>query len=66
MPETKADRNTVMKDIDASGEEGRDRSQSIGTKLTPRVRSVRSWLQASDEKAPSEWARDVLLRGSSC
>jgi hypothetical protein len=40
------------------------RSQSIGTKLTPD--EERQILAAAEEegKAPSEWARDLLLRGA--
>jgi hypothetical protein len=40
------------------------RSQSIGTKLTPdEERQILAAAEA-DGKAPSEWARDLLLRGA--
>jgi hypothetical protein len=40
------------------------RSQSIGTKLTPdEERQVLAAAEA-DGKVPSEWARDLLLRGA--
>jgi len=40
------------------------RSQSIGTKLTPdEARQILVAAEA-DGKAPSEWARDLLLRGA--
>lgn len=40
------------------------RSQSIGTKLTPdEDRRILAAAEA-DAKAPSEWARDLLLRGA--
>ena len=41
------------------------RSQSIGTKLTPDEERQILVAAEADGKAPSEWARDLLLRGES-
>jgi hypothetical protein len=40
------------------------RSQSIGTKLTPDEERQILVAAEADGKAPSEWARDLLLRGA--
>jgi hypothetical protein len=40
------------------------RSQSIGTKLTPHEETQILAAAEADGKAPSEWARDLLLRGA--
>jgi hypothetical protein len=40
------------------------RSQSVGTKLTPDEERQILVAAEADGKAPSEWARDLLLRGS--
>lgn len=40
------------------------RSQSIGTKLTPDEERQIVAAAEADGKAPSEWARDLLLRGA--
>jgi len=40
------------------------RSQSIGTKLTPDEEHQILVAAEADGKAPSEWARDLLLRGA--
>ena len=40
------------------------RSQSIGTKLTPNEERQILVAAEADGKAPSEWARDLLLRGA--
>ena len=40
------------------------RSQSIGTKLTPDEERQVLVAAEADGKAPSEWARDLLLRGA--
>jgi hypothetical protein len=40
------------------------RSQSIGTKLTPDEERQILVAAEADGKAPSEWARDQLLRGA--
>ena len=40
------------------------RSQSIGTKLTPDEERQILVAAETDGKAPSEWARDLLLRGA--
>lgn len=40
------------------------RSQSIGTKLTPDEERQILVASEADGKAPSEWARDLLLRGA--
>jgi hypothetical protein len=39
------------------------RSRSIGTKLTPAEEKQILAAAEADGKAPSEWARDLLLRG---
>ena len=40
------------------------RSRSIGTKLTPAEEKQILAAAEADGKAPSEWARDLLLRGA--
>jgi hypothetical protein len=40
------------------------RSQSIGTKLTPDEESQILTAAEAEGKAPSEWTRDLLLRGA--
>jgi hypothetical protein len=40
------------------------RSRSIGTKLTPAEEKQILVAAEADGKAPSEWARDLLLRGA--
>lgn len=40
------------------------RSRSIGTKLTPAEEKQILAVAEADGKAPSEWARDLLLRGA--
>ena len=40
------------------------RSQSVGTKLTPDEERQILVAAEADGKAPSEWARDLLLRGA--
>jgi hypothetical protein len=40
------------------------RSRSIGTKLTPAEEKKILAAAEADGKAPSEWARDLLLRGA--
>jgi hypothetical protein len=40
------------------------RSRSIGTKLTPAEEKQILAAVEADGKAPSEWARDLLLRGA--
>ena len=40
------------------------RSQSLGTKLTPDEERQILMAAEADGKAPSEWARDLLLRGA--
>ena len=40
------------------------RSQSFGTKLTPDEERQILVAAEADGKAPSEWARDLLLRGA--
>ena len=40
------------------------RSQSIGTKLTPDEERQILAAAAAEGKAPSEWVRDLLLRGA--
>jgi hypothetical protein len=40
------------------------RSRSIGTKLTPTEEKQIVAAAEADGKAPSEWARDLLLRGA--
>ena len=40
------------------------RSRSIGTKLTPAEEKQILMAAEADGKAPSEWARDLLLRGA--
>jgi hypothetical protein len=40
------------------------RSRSIGTKLTPAEEKQILSAAEADGKAPSEWARDLLLRGA--
>jgi hypothetical protein len=40
------------------------RSQSLGTKLTPDEERQILAAAKADGKAPSEWARDLMLRGA--
>ena len=42
----------------------RRRSRSIGTKLTPSEEKLILTAAETEGKAPSEWVRDLLLRGA--
>jgi hypothetical protein len=57
--------HTEQRDSDSRRLRGRvARSRSIGTKLTPAEEKQILTAAEADGKAPSEWARDLLLRGA--
>ena len=57
--------HTEQRDSDSRRLRGRlARSRSIGTKLTPAEELQILSAAEADGKVPSEWARDLLLRGA--